>query len=518
MRISLLCLTCALLPLASPMLPAHAQRSTLISGGTVIDGTGAKRRKADVRIVGDTITEIGSLRVRAGEKVIEAAGLIVAPGFIDAHSHADGGLTKEPDAETQIRQGITTSVVGQDGGSHFPLASWFAEVEAKHVALNIASFVGHGTIRSEVTGKAYKRETTLEEQHKMAELVAREMEAGGLGLSSGLEYDPGFYSNTAELVACAKAAAKYHGIYISHVRDEGDKAFESFRELISIAEQGGLPAQISHIKLDTSPVWNKAPDVLALVRDARKRGVDISADVYPYTYWQSTIIVLIPTRDWSDRKAWETGLAEVGGPEHVRLTTYTPDAAWSGKTIAEIAALTGRDAITIIQEIVQKTHGEGANGSESVVVTAMTESDLDTFIAAPGIMFCTDGSLHPSHPRGAGSFPRILAEYVRTKHLLTFEEAIRKATSLPAKRFGFQKRGRIAPGMKADIVLFDPVTVQDMATVATPAAPPVGLPTVLVNGIPVLENGRITGDHPGAVLRHDSKQQKYKVRGIIDLL
>jgi N-acyl-D-amino-acid deacylase len=460
-----------LLSLVGVAFPAQAQKSTLISGGTVIDGSGAKRRLADVRIVGDTITDIGKLRPKPGEKVIDATGLIVAPGFIDAHSHADGGLLTDPDAETQVRQGITTSVVGQDGSSHFPLASWFAEVEAKHVALNIASFVGHGTVRS------------------------------------GLEYDPGFYSTTDELIACAKAAAKYHGIYISHVRDEGDKAFESFKELITIAEKGGLPAQISHIKLDTSPVWNKAPDVMKLMQDAHKRGLDISADVYPYTYWQSTIIVLIPTRDWSDRKAWETGLAEVGGPEHVRLSTYTPDSSWAGKTIAEIAAMTGRDPITIVQEVVQKTHGEGATGSESVVVTAMTESDLDTFIAAPGIMFCTDGSLRPSHPRGAGSFPRVLGEYVRTKHLLTFEEAIRKATSLPAARFGFAHRGKIARGMKADIVLFDPATVQDKATVAAPAAEPVGLPTVLINGVPVLENGKITGAHPGAVLRHVATNQ-----------
>ena len=505
MRIKSLLSSLLLLILANVAYPVQAQRSTLISGGTVIDGTGAKRRQADVRVVGDTITEIGKLRAKPGEQVIQAKGLIVAPGFIDAHSHADGGLLTDPDAETQVRQGITTSVVGQDGSSHFPLASWFAELEAKHVALNIASFIGHGTVRSEVTGKEYKRTTTAVEQRRMAELVTQEMQAGGLGLSSGLEYDPGFYSTTDELIACAKAAAKCRGIYISHVRDEGDKAFESFRELITIAEKGGLPAQISHIKLDTSPVWNKAPDVLALMHDAHRRGLDISADVYPYTYWQSTIIVLIPTRDWSDRKAWETGLAEVGGPEHVRLTTYTPDAAWSGKTLAEIAAMTGHDAVTVIQEIVQKTHGEGAKGSESVVVTAMMESDLDRFIAAPGIMFCTDGGLHPSHPRGAGSFPRILGEYVRAKHLLTFEEAIRKATSLPAARFGFRDRGKIARGMKADIVLFDSATVQDRATVATPAAAPVGLPTVLINGVVVLENGQITGQHPGAVLRHVSE-------------
>ncbi len=499
MRINPLVYLTALLALSTPL---QAQNSVLIAGGTVIDGTGAPRRLADVRIAGDRIAAIGKLKAKPGEKVIDAKGLIVSPGFIDAHSHADGGLMDDPDAETQVRQGITTSVVGQDGSSHYPLAKWFGELEAKHVALNIASFVGHGTIRDAVTGKDYKRATTPDEQRKMAELTAQEMQSGGLGLSSGLEYDPGFYSTTDELIACGKAAAKYHGIYISHVRDEGDKAFESFQELVSIGDKGGLPAQISHVKLDTSPVWGKASDVLKLMRDSRKKGLDISADVYPYTFWQSTIIVLIPTRDWSDRKAWETGLAEVGGAEHVRLTTYTPDAAWSGKTIAEIASLTGKDAITVIQEIVQKTHGEGAKGSESVVVTAMTENDLDTFLAAPEIMFCTDGGLHPSHPRGAGSFPRLLGVYVREKHLLSFEEAIRKGTSLPASRFGFRDRGKIVKGMKADIVLFDPAVVQDRATVAEPAAAPVGIPTVLVNGVPVLENGVITGKHPGAVLRH----------------
>jgi N-acyl-D-amino-acid deacylase len=507
MRIHPLLYSVVLLSFLCSLTPSFAQKSILISGGTVIDGTGSKRRKADVRIVGDTIKEIGELTAKPGEKVINAAGMIVAPGFIDAHSHADGGLLTDPDAETQVRQGITTSVVGQDGSSHFPLAAWFAEVEAKHVALNIASFVGHGTVRDQVTGKEYKRTTTPEEQKKMADLVTQEMKSGGLGVSSGLEYDPGFYSTTDELIACARAVAPFRGIYISHVRDEGDKAFESFRELITIAEKGGIPAQISHIKLDTSPVWNKAPDVLALMQAARKRGLDISADVYPYTYWQSTIIVLIPTRDWSDRKAWEVGLAEVGGPEHVRLTTYTPDSSWAGKTIADIAAMTGHDPITVIQEVVQKTHGQGATGSESVVVTAMTESDVDHFIEEPGIMFCTDGSLRPSHPRGAGSFPRILAEYVRRKRLLTFEEAIHKATALPAARFGFAHRGRIARGMKADIVLFDPETVQDKATVANPAAEPVGIPTVLINGVPVLENGKITGEHPGTILRHAAPKQ-----------
>lgn len=482
---------------------ALAQETTplLISGGAVIDGTGRPAHMADIRIANGRITAVGKLRPGPNERVIDAHGLVVAPGFIDTHSHADGGLFENPDAETQIRQGITTSIVGQDGGHQFPLANWFAQLESKHVALNIAAFVGHGTIRAQVLGENYKRAATPAEIEKMAALVDQEMRAGGLGLSSGLEYDPGFYSTTEELIACAKAAAKYHGLYISHVRDEGNEAIKAFTELIRIGEEARLPAQISHIKLDTSPAWGKAGDVLKRMADARSRGVDITADVYPYLYWQSTITALIPTRDWDDRAIWEKGLAEVGGAEHVRLTTYTPDPSWQGKTIPEIAAMTGKDPISVIQQIVHATHEPGKPQSESVVVTAMTEADLDAFLSNPFIMFCTDGSLHGTHPRGAGSYPRILGVYVRERHLLSLEEAIRKATSLPAKRMGLRDRGLIRPGMHADLVLFDPTTVKDAATIADPTAHPTGIPTVLVNGTVVLENGTITGRHPGQVLR-----------------
>ena len=474
----------------------------LIRGGTVFDGKGGKRKQADIRVKGDTIVAIGSLKPLLGERVIDAKNLAIAPGFIDSHSHADEGLTADPDAETQIRQGVTTSIVGQDGGSHYPLKDWFAELESTHVALNIASFVGHGTIRQRVTGDDYKRKVTPEETEKMTSLMEREMESGGLGLSTGLEYDPGFYSTTEELIACAKVAGKHGGIYISHVRDEGNEAFKSFEELIRISEEAHLPAQISHIKLDTSPVWNRAGDVLKLIENANKRGDDISADVYPYLYWQSTIIVLIPTRDWDDRSAWEKGLAEVGGAGHVRLTTYSPDKAWQGKTIEEIAKLTGKDAVSVIQEVVRKTHGKDATGRESVVVSAMTDADLNLFIASPRISFCSDGGLKGTHPRGAGSFPRVLGYYAREKRVLSLEKAIYKMTGLPAKRMSLKDRGVIRVGGKADLVLFDPKTVLDGATVEAPTAQPAGILSVYVNGIPVLENGKITGAHPGAVLRH----------------
>lgn len=489
------------LTLSWSQLKAQPATSILIRGGTIVDGTGAKRRKADVRVAGGLIREVGKLKPRAGEHIVEARGLIVAPGFIDTHSHADGGLLETPDAESQIRQGITTAIIGQDGGSHLPLAPYLAQVEVQHVALNIASFVGHGTVRGAVMGDDYKRPATPAEIEKMTALVEQEMAAGALGLSSGLEYDPGLYSTTEEVIACAKVAAKHGGLYISHVRDEENEALTSFQEEIRIAEAAHLPAQISHIKLGSSNVWGKSKEVLRLIDDANKRGLDITADIYPYTYWRSTITVITPTRDWTDRAAWQKGLDEIGGPGNVLLSTYTPDLAWQGKTITEIAALTGRDAVTVIQEVVAKTHGEGATGREGVVVTAMQEDDLRRFMAAPGVMFCTDGGLQSSHPRAAGTYPRVLGRYVRQWQVLSLESAVRKMTMLPATRMGFTDRGVLRAGMKADIVLFDADKVLDMATTAEPMAPPVGIPYVLVNGVPVLENGKTTGARPGMVIR-----------------
>jgi N-acyl-D-amino-acid deacylase len=478
----------------------------LIRGGALIDGTGAPRRKADIEVSDGVIAAIGRLKPKAGEPVINARGLIVAPGFIDTHSHADGGLLDTPDAESQIRQGITTAIIGQDGGSHLPLAKYFDEVQAKHVALNIASFVGHGTVRSAVMGQDYKRAATPEEIQKMDDLVEQEMQSGALGLSSGLEYDPGLYSTTDEVVSLAKIAAKHGGLYISHVRDEENEALASFKELIQIADAAHLPAQISHIKLGSSNVWGKADEALGLMDDAHRRGLDITADIYPYTYWRSTITVITPTRDWADRAAWQKGLNEIGGPGNVLLSTYTPNPAWEGKTIAQISQETGRDAVTVIQEIVKNTHGEGATGREGVVVTAMQEQDVRRFMTAPGVMFCTDGGLKSSHPRAAGTYPRVLGRYVREWHVLTQEEAIRKMTSLPAWRMGLKERGVLKTGMKADIVLFDADKVIDTATPANPMAPPVGISYVIVNGVPVLEAGKMTGQRPGMVLRRTAVQ------------
>lgn len=474
----------------------------LIRGGLVVDGSGGKPYHANVLLTNDTITAIGK-DLRSAEGFIEAEGKVVAPGFIDTHSHADGGLLESPEAETQIRQGITTAVVGQDGGSKIPLADWFKSVEAKRVALNVASFVGHGSVRRQVLGDDYKRAAIPAEVKRMQMLVADEMQAGALGLSSGLEYEPGLFSETSELIALAQAAGRYGGLYISHVRDEEDDALTSFRELIQIAEAAKIPAQVSHIKLASSPVWGKTGDVFRLMDAARSRGLDITADVYPYTYWQSNIVTLVPGKSdvKNDREVWTRAIAQIGGPTNVLFTGAEGGPTWQGKTLAQISAAAGKNASDIVLDLMARTDGKGA----TVVVTAMREADVRAFIAHPRIMFCTDGGLRSSHPRGAGSYPRIFGKYVREDRVLSLESAVHKATALPAARMGFADRGRIAPGMKADIVLFDPKTIHDTATTRDPRSAPVGLTDVLVNGIPVLQGGKITDARPGMAIRRSRR-------------
>ena len=386
-------------------------------------------------------------------------------------------------------------MVGEDGGSHLPLADWWSQLSKHPASLNFASFAGQGTIRQKVMGMANRKPTTAE-LTKMKHLVAQEMRMGALGLSTGLEYEPGRYANTDELVALAKVASKRGGLYISHVRNEDNQAFEAFRELAKISKEAKMPAEINHIKLCSARVWGRSHEVLKLMTAGH-----ITADVYPYTYWHSTIRVIIPTEDFGNRALWEQGLKDVGGPEHVLLANYSVEPTWAGKTIKQISEEKGIDPITLIQQIIESCYGKGMSGREGVIVTAMSEEDVTNFVKSPSIMFCSDGGLHDTHPRGAGSFPRVLGVYVRERHALGLPEAIRKMTSMPAWRFGFKDRGVLKAGKKADIVLFDPATVADTATVEHPEGKPLGLTTVFVNGKIVLQGGNPTHVHSGMVLK-----------------
>ena len=483
--------------------PLQAEKSTLIiQGGFVVDGSGKPGRKADIRIDGDRIVQIGNLKPVPNERIVKANGLVVAPGFIDAHSHTDGPMEKEPLLESQVRQGITTAIVGQDGGSELPIRNFFDKVAKNKPAINFATFAGHGTIRRQVMGDDYKRNAKDTEVQQMCALLEQAMREGALGLSSGLEYENGLNATTFEVIELAKVAAQHKGIYISHTRsDGGGSNMQSLEELKAISKEARIPAQNSHIKLAVPEVWKHAPAVRKWIAEARKQGLDITADVYPYLYWQSTITVLMPEHSWTSVAAWEKLLLEIGGPDKIMLARYTPNQAWVGKNIAEISQLSGKKPADVVVEIIQKTHFPGSKESESIICFAMIDEDLIEFLKDPNTMFCSDGSHGGSHPRGAGTFPRIFGRYVRELKALKLEEAARKATSLPAKRFGLKDRGALKVGMKADVVVFDPARIIDKATTSNSRAFSEGVIHVLVNGIPVLESEKMTGARPGLGLK-----------------
>jgi N-acyl-D-amino-acid deacylase len=479
----------------------------LIKNVLVYDGSGKKASKSDVRITGNRIVAVGKhLKAGKGETIRDEHGLALAPGFIDMHSHGDSGIFDDLDAENVTRQGVTTIFVGQDGGSNYPLADFYSRLEKNPPALNIASMVGHATVRQQVMGKDLYRASTPEELAKMKEMLGRELQAGAFGLSSGLEYEDGHFATTEEMIELSKVAAAAGGFYISHVRDEADKVFQSYDEIIRIGREARIPVEISHIKLGATQVWHMAKDRMPEVFEAaRKQNVDLKADVYPYLYWHSTIRVLVTDRDYFNPETVAKALATTGGPDAVRLVRYKPEPALAGKTLSEIAKSWGVTPVDAYMRIVKATESEinGGEEQEEIIGTSMTEDDLMWFIKNPRIMFCSDGGLHGAHPRGAGSFPRVLGRYVREQHVATLEDVIHRMTQLPAEQLGLKDRGRIAPGYIADLVIFDPAAVNDTATIEHPEAPPVGIPDVMVSGEWVVATGKVTGARPGKVLRHE---------------
>jgi N-acyl-D-amino-acid deacylase len=478
------------LPAASP----SGSPSYLIQGAQVADGTGAPLSKADVRVAGDRIAEVGTLSPQEGEKVIRGEGLVLAPGFIDVHNHSTRGLADDPLLETQVSQGITTVVEGPDGDSPWPIGSWLAEREKAPAAVNVMTMVGHETVRSLVLGKDFRRVATPEEVGKMAALVEQGMKEGALGLSSGLEYDVGSYASTDELVGLAKAAARYGGFYMTHSRDEADKSFEAMAEAIEISQRGGLPLDISHIKLATVGVWGKAKQAVALIERARAKGQDVTADCYPYEAWHSNIEVLVPNKKYDDPPSVDRALSDVGGAANVAITACKAHPGYAGRNLEEIAKAEGVTPVALFSAIVK-------DGGADVIGHSMKTEDVDVFYVQPWVMVASDGGVPCDHPRGAGTFPRVLGRFVRERHLLTLEDAVRKMTSLPASRVKLADRGRIASGLKADLVLFDPKTVIDRSTFEDPRRLSEGIVLVVVNGEAVWSDGKATGARPGRVLR-----------------
>ena len=457
-------------------------------------------------MVGDTIAEVGDITPRPGEDVVNARGLIVAPGFVDTHSHLDLIVDDDPYLTPAITQGITTIVVGQDGFSPHPLREWYSKLEVSGTGPNVASYVGHNTLRSLVLKGDARRPATAVEIDRMNRLLADEIRNGGLGLSTGLEYDTGIYSNTAEIVSLAATAAEFGGRYITHIRSEDRKIWPALEEAIDVGRQTGVPVQISHLKLSMMSLWGQAARVLQRLDSARNEGIDITADIYPYTYWKSTMAVLLPERNLNDRAAVEFAFREIVPPASVVLTLYKPDPSLEGSSIAELAGRRGVDPITMYLRLLEESEALAAETGvlrqevAGIVAHAMAEEDVQTFLQWGHTNVCSDGE-RGVHPRAYGAYPRVLARYVRERSALTLEEAIHKMSSLAAAHVGIRDRGTLARGMRADVVLFDPDEIQDHASIERMNSVSSGIDGVWVNGIPVIAAGKSTGNLPGRVLR-----------------
>jgi N-acyl-D-amino-acid deacylase len=471
-----------------------------IRGATLIDGSGRPPVKDSlVLIKGDSVLGVGKagrLKIPEGARLIDARGLVLAPGFIDTHSHSDRGLDSDPAAKTQVSQGITTIAVGQDGGSVFPVREYLEKLGSNPTALNVLTFVGHATVRSKVMGEDTGRTATQTEIDQMKSLVEQAMQEGAFGLSSGLEYETGKPATTDEVISLAQVAGRHGGIYISHIRDEADKTLEALAEAIEIGRKGNLPVQISHIKVGTAAVWGKANEAVALITNARKRGQDVTADCYPYDAWSSTIRVLIPSGRHDDAADVRRGLDDVGGAGNITIVSCKAHPDYEFQTLEAIAQKEGISPVDLYMKIVR-------DGGAGVVCRSMKEADIRVFYQQPWVMVSSDGGIGSRHPRGTGTYPRVLGRFVRELHWLTLAEAIRKMTSLPATRFKLSDRGLIRTGFKADIVLFNPLTVIDHATFREPQLISEGIKNVFVNGVEVWRDGATTGSRPGMAIRQN---------------
>ncbi len=513
----------AMLCLVWPRPTPAAGFDVVIRNGRVVDGSGNPAFFADVGVQGGRIAAIGSIEVK-GRTEIDATGLIVAPGFIDVHTHADE-IADQPLAENFLRMGVTTVVVGNCGDSTLDVDKYFREIAAKKISLNVATLVGHNRVREKVMGGDFDRPPTPDELEQMKALVARAMKAGAVGLSTGLIYLPGVFSKTDEIVELAKMVKPYDGIYASHMRHEDTQIFEALDEFMRVARGAQVRGEVSHLKLSGEKSWGRADEVIAYLEKVRAEGLDITQDQYAYTASSTTLRQLIPDEafDGGNKKF----LSLIADPEqkkklvekikariHERgredfayavIASYKHDPSLNSLNIVEAAKkLRGSDAlddqVETILEIQQ--HGGGSG-----VFHGMNEEDLQKFMRQPNTMIACDSALREfgqdvPHPRGYGNNARVLGRYVRELKVLRLEDAIRKMTSLPANTFQFKQRGELREGNWADITIFDPEKVSDPATYADPHHYATGIPYVLVNGVLTIQNSAHTGAKAGTGLRH----------------
>jgi dihydroorotase/N-acyl-D-amino-acid deacylase len=498
----------------------------VLRGGQVVDGTGRPAFEADVAVRGDRIAAVGEGLDTIGARVVDAAGKIVAPGFVDLHAHLDP-LLRLPGAESHVRQGVTTALGGPDGGGPTPLAPYLAEVENVGVGMNVAFLAGHNSIRRAILGLD-DRTPTDDELERMQRLVAEAMAAGAYGLSTGLKYLPGAFSDVDEVVALTRVAADSGGIYTSHLREEGLGLLDGVAEALEIGRRARMPVVLTHHKVVGQPMWGSSSITLAMVDSARAAGTDVMIDQYPYTATYTGITILVPA--WALAGGDSAFLARMDDPvladsilagieynivndrggndlSRVQLARVEWDRGLEGGTLRDWAEREGlpptpATGARLVVEAVRR-------GGASAIYHALDEGDVERILAHPKTMVASDGRLtrpgegHP-HPRWYGTFPRVLRLYVRERGLLSLEDAVHKMTALPAGRLGLADRGRIAEGAYADLVVFDAATVADRATFEDPHQYPDGIEWVIVNGVVAVERGRYLDVRPGRVLRRGS--------------
>ena len=480
--------------------------STLISNAMIYDGTGAEPYPGSVRIDFATqkIMAIGDVEALPGEFVYNVEGLAVAPGFIDTHSHHDKDFEDFRDMPGVVSQGVTTIARGMDGSGsvYSSVADFNAAFTETPAAVNVLSYAPHNTIRTLVMGDDNRRHASEEELAAMAELLEQDLQAGAFGLSTGLEYEPGIFSSTEEVIALARVAAEHGGRYSSHLRDEDDQFVEALNEIIRIGKEARIPVHISHIKLADRKFWGTTDEILGLLDTARAEGVELTADIYPYERWASNLAVLFPDRDYSKRETAEYTFERTAAAEDILLINYPPDPQFEGKNIAEIAAVTERDTVSTLLELAQAAadyrDATGEPGS-GIIAKSMNNTDIARFMKWPYINICSDG-WHGGHPRGYGSFPRVLGRFAGDMRILPLEDAIYKMTGRAADTLGLANRGRLAVGNYADVVVFNPETVNDNATMSDPTAMSTGITSVWVNGLLVFDSGQTTHFYAGKII------------------